>query len=253
MIKFFRNIRKRLLSEDKISGYIVYATGEIFLVVIGILIALGINNWNEDRKREAKTNYYISSLVEDLKENLAYIKRRNEEIKMETKVSDKIVERINNKSASIDTIEKIGRSEIGQMFYSFSPLIDNTFRTLQSTGHMEYLEPWLQEELQKLNFSHNDLLGVSQGMREDYALVLIDFLKVFPRNKHGRNISEELSELVMKESTASRKISALNNLIWIRRGAYYSMLRRSQNIEVELNRLIDTLVSEYQLTTNLNM
>ncbi len=47
MIKFFRNIRKTLLTEGKTSKYFKYAIGEIVLVVIGILIALQINNWNE--------------------------------------------------------------------------------------------------------------------------------------------------------------------------------------------------------------
>ena len=50
MIKFFRKIRQRLLTENKFSKYLFYAIGEIVLVVIGILIALSINNWNENRK-----------------------------------------------------------------------------------------------------------------------------------------------------------------------------------------------------------
>jgi hypothetical protein len=50
MIKFFRHIRQRLLTENNFSRYLLYAIGEIILVVIGILIALQINNWNEHRK-----------------------------------------------------------------------------------------------------------------------------------------------------------------------------------------------------------
>ena len=50
MIKFFRKIRHRLLTENKFSKYLLYAIGEIILVVIGILIALQINNWNEKSK-----------------------------------------------------------------------------------------------------------------------------------------------------------------------------------------------------------
>jgi hypothetical protein len=50
MIKFFRKIRQQLLSENKFSKYLIYALGEIILVVIGILIALSINNGNEERK-----------------------------------------------------------------------------------------------------------------------------------------------------------------------------------------------------------
>ncbi|WP_191859414.1 DUF6090 family protein [Hanstruepera ponticola] len=70
MIKFFRNIRKKLLNEGKTSRYFKYAIGEIILVVIGILIALQINNWNENRKAQklAKENYInlLTSLEQDL-------------------------------------------------------------------------------------------------------------------------------------------------------------------------------------------
>ena len=52
MIKFFRHIRQNLLMENKTGKYFKYAIGEIVLVVIGILIALSINNWNESRKNK---------------------------------------------------------------------------------------------------------------------------------------------------------------------------------------------------------
>jgi hypothetical protein len=52
MIKFFRRIRQQLLTKNKFSKYLIYAIGEIVLVVVGILIALQLNNWNETRKNE---------------------------------------------------------------------------------------------------------------------------------------------------------------------------------------------------------
>ena len=54
MIKFFRKIRYALMTNNKTAKYLTYAIGEIILVVIGILIALQINNWNEDRKNSIK-------------------------------------------------------------------------------------------------------------------------------------------------------------------------------------------------------
>jgi hypothetical protein len=54
MIKFFSKIRQKMLTENKFSKYLIYAIGEIFLVVIGILIALQINNGNEYRKERAE-------------------------------------------------------------------------------------------------------------------------------------------------------------------------------------------------------
>ena len=66
MIKFFRKIRQKLLSEGKTGKYLKYAIGEIILVVIGILIALQINNWNEERKQSKLEE---STLI-DLRTNL---------------------------------------------------------------------------------------------------------------------------------------------------------------------------------------
>ncbi len=69
MINFFRGLRRRLLAENKVTRYLLYAIGEIVLVVIGILIALQINNWNQDRlNRIEERNYYRNikrQLVED--------------------------------------------------------------------------------------------------------------------------------------------------------------------------------------------
>ncbi|BAO56770.1 DUF6090 family protein [Nonlabens marinus] len=64
MIKLFRNIRKNLLNDGETTKYFKYAVGEIVLVVIGILIALQINNWNEDRKDKA--------IVQDVLKNIRY-------------------------------------------------------------------------------------------------------------------------------------------------------------------------------------
>ena len=66
MIKFFRKIRFDLMEKNKTNNYLKYAIGEIILVVIGILIALQINNWNENRKER----YVELRLLEEIKANL---------------------------------------------------------------------------------------------------------------------------------------------------------------------------------------
>ncbi|MGB5701083.1 DUF6090 family protein [Muriicola sp.] len=72
MIKFFRKIRQKLLSENKIGKYLTYAIGEIVLVVIGILIALQINNWNENRKQQIKLQQIYHEILADLKRERDY-------------------------------------------------------------------------------------------------------------------------------------------------------------------------------------
>jgi hypothetical protein len=83
MIKFFRKIRQQLLSEGKTGKYLKYAFGEIVLVVFGILIALQINNWNENRKFANEEINILDALYSDFKIS----KQRIEEtIKIQSKV-----------------------------------------------------------------------------------------------------------------------------------------------------------------------
>lgn len=89
MIKFFRRIRQTLLSESKLSKYLIYAVGEILLVVIGILIALSINNWNQKRilNNQIKSVYEriildIDNDIQELSTNLNHWKEKEPIFKM---------------------------------------------------------------------------------------------------------------------------------------------------------------------------
>ncbi len=70
MLKFFRHIRQRLIKENKVSKYLLYAIGEIILVVIGILIALQINNWNTERQNENVRTSFLVKLDAELDFNI---------------------------------------------------------------------------------------------------------------------------------------------------------------------------------------
>ena len=75
MIKFFRRIRYGLMEQNKTGKYFKYAIGEIVLVVIGILIALQINNWNEQRKDNAKEQEYLKEIKNSLITDTLQIKK----------------------------------------------------------------------------------------------------------------------------------------------------------------------------------
>jgi len=97
MIKFFRKIRQNLLSERKTGKYFKYAVGEIILVVIGILIALQINNWNEKRiQNQALKNIY-RIIVEDLKNDISDINLVLKYKKEREPIFDKILDGIMSK------------------------------------------------------------------------------------------------------------------------------------------------------------
>ena len=77
MIKFFRKIRYDLMEKNKTGKYLKYAIGEIILVVIGILIAIQINNWNENQKDERKTINYLTNLMENLDDDITSFEDSN--------------------------------------------------------------------------------------------------------------------------------------------------------------------------------
>lgn len=63
LLKIFRSARKQLLKDNKFKNYILYAIGEILLVMIGILLALQVNNWNETRKSKLKNDSILSTIA----------------------------------------------------------------------------------------------------------------------------------------------------------------------------------------------
>ena len=92
MIRLFRKIRHQLLSEDKYSTYALYATGEMLLVVVGILLALQIDNWNSVKsEKEILARHLITALenLEDDRSQLSELTQfRQESALLSTKIID---------------------------------------------------------------------------------------------------------------------------------------------------------------------
>jgi len=104
MIKFFRKIRYNLISENRTGKYIKYALGEILLVMIGILLALQVNNWNEERKGIIKEKSYLNSIYNDLKEDVATIESNRNLLSEHYFMGLEVLEAIENKTeTSIDS------------------------------------------------------------------------------------------------------------------------------------------------------
>ncbi len=75
MIKFFRKIRQKLLAEGNTGKYLKYAIGEIVLVVIGILIALQLNNQNEKNRIHIKQENYLVLIKKEMNNNLLSVEK----------------------------------------------------------------------------------------------------------------------------------------------------------------------------------
>ena len=73
MLKFFRKIRRKLIDGKNLKRYLIYAFGEIFLVVIGILIAVQLNNWNQKRISAVEIEVLLNNIEEDFVRNILHL------------------------------------------------------------------------------------------------------------------------------------------------------------------------------------
>jgi hypothetical protein len=147
MIKFFRKIRQKMLTENKFSKYLLYAIGEIILVVIGILIALQINNLNEQRKERNEEQKVLIILKEEFKLNLiqieSKIKLRDYIIQESAKVIDYIDEE--NFDVNLDTlIQKISPITLAPTFDPIQNelLTSEGIKLIRNEELKKYLSNW---------------------------------------------------------------------------------------------------------------
>lgn len=103
MIKFFRHIRQKLLSENRFSKYLFYAIGEIILVVIGILIALSLNNQNEIRKNKQEEKIILNDIKKELIENKKLVIKTLEDYNGIVRRSKKVSSVMDHKKDHINT------------------------------------------------------------------------------------------------------------------------------------------------------
>jgi hypothetical protein len=159
MIKFFRKIRQKLLTENKFSKYLLYAIGEIVLVVIGILIALQINNWNEDSKKKALMITNIKSIGEDIKTDVTNIQKALKTLNSQIEAAKNIIPVLESKNGYIaDSLQFI------MDFNSFTstPIFSkhsNTWIFLNSSGIVsEFPDAELLKLLQVYYKNYNDVV-----------------------------------------------------------------------------------------------
>ena len=106
MIKFFRKIRQKLLSENKFSKYLIYAVGEILLVVIGILIALQINNRNEFKKDRAFETKMLKEIRKEIIKDTIYFNKISKRAETSMNGGEKLLELMDKKITDLDSVSQ---------------------------------------------------------------------------------------------------------------------------------------------------
>jgi hypothetical protein len=147
MLKYFRTIRKKLIEQDNVRKYLLYAIGEIMLVVIGILIALQVNNWNEQRKEQAIVEELKSAILSDLKSDLVTIDLTLNEINSAIELFDSLQVTITAPGVSNEEVINALKNDFSPYGPRFNGFNDNTYRSSTASGTIALLNQVEREQL----------------------------------------------------------------------------------------------------------
>lgn len=155
MIKFFRRIRQKLIAENRFSKYLLYALGEIVLVMIGILLALQVNTWNSKREAKASEAILVQQIHVEMKDNLEQFSSIQLSIENLVNAGLEIV------SVFPLNAEKMEQEPFSSSFrdFLFCPSFDpyqGTIKSIISSGNLNLIQ---NDSLRKLIVTWEDVLS----------------------------------------------------------------------------------------------
>ncbi|MGB0346628.1 MAG: DUF6090 family protein [Balneolaceae bacterium] len=173
MFRFFRILRKKLLEDGYLNKYFWYAIGEVILVVIGILIALQINNWNVERQVRNEEITYLKNLKADLQKDIQLL---NDNIDYTT---DNV-----ESTARLTTMSEQGEVEdlyafiddilIVMLSMNFTPN-QNTFQEMRSSGKLSIISnEMIKQRLLELDEQYIRIEGGESHVKREYEIYLWD-------------------------------------------------------------------------------
>lgn len=166
MFKFFRKIRKNLIDQSRLTKYLLYAIGEILLVVIGILIALQINNWNQNKINTATLNGYLNTISNNIKEDI-------QKIESIRQIRTNAIDRIPFILTTIVEVPFIEKKDIKYCSETISMISDlaylNTdqsgFESVKSSGFLSKLQG---KDIENLIYKYYNLVQEIERMENDF-------------------------------------------------------------------------------------
>lgn len=225
MVRVFRKIKQKFISEQRIGKYLLYAIGEIILVVIGILIALQINNWNENRKKINEKREIAKSVLVELKQNLAYSKQQEETTKTRLTYLVKLLEVTDDKKQSIEEKEFFKLSFYGLSSVNYRPILSRTNKVLSSENFVFKKSPDLLFQLTNYKLQIEDLIAIDNSNTDNWKLnmqpLLINLYPVknlvrsmvnpeISTSKHNADLSILLDNLAFENNLSNSYIDVLS-------------------------------------------
>ncbi len=201
MLRFFRTLRRKLLEEDKVRTYFWYAIGEVFLVVIGILIALQINNMNIERQTREDEKTYLQNLKRDLQINIRLL---DEIIKYneENLVSTSMVAAMSEQGKIEDIYAFIENIQITLMGGNLTPN-QNTFEEMKSAGKLSLItNDYIKQRLLVLDEQFIRIEGGEKHVQREYEQYIWDELVNVISYREYSVMSELREDLMFVTDTA---------------------------------------------------
>ncbi len=202
-----------MIKENKVSKYFIYAIGEIVLVVIGILIALQINNLNENRKKNVIKRNYYNQILQDLSKDTNYI---NKKIKV-LNSNMLLYENYNKEFPKQENIEKVLASQV-KLNYFFVPFTFNTNTTesLESTGDIKLMPPEIRNKLIDLK---NLQYAVVEGSSGNNVIFLRDFMSAVNLG-YAQQITDAIGYQNYQLTTELKVADNLPQIVLLLNGAF---------------------------------
>ena len=171
MIHFVRRLRRQLLADGRLGRYLAYAAGEILLVVIGILIALQIDNWNEARKDREKELGYLANIRSDLVANIDEMDRYLAERTERVAAARRILTHFNGKP--IDDVSAFNADGISIYSWERFYLGNNTYQELVNSGNFALLSNHdIKDQLLDIEALYRRMKGEEDHYRFDTETAL---------------------------------------------------------------------------------
>lgn len=176
MLTFFRHIRQKLLEQNQVTRYLAYAAGEIFLVVIGILLALQINNWNEGRKTKKFEQEILFLIDQNLQRDSAIMSEELFKARQAVQLTDQLLEQVALKNYDDSLNYWMGKIISFERFKSQS----SAFEVLKAKG----IETISDKELQLALISYYDvsLFEVYQSLADVESAFNADWIPLIKQD-----------------------------------------------------------------------
>ena len=207
MLRFFRRIRKSLLGLGQARKYILYATGEVLLVMIGILLALQVNNWNEERKTRQKEQKILLDLKDNLEQSVQAFQWHKGATRREIRMIDNIFHCMDNNVMSDSLVYWMQWASMPDNI----PLISTAFESLKTIGYDLIQSDTLRHEI-IVFFDIQYPLGSRQiALRVESEQNAYDpFLKEYIT----RDVSSQKAQMTIDNFPKMRQDRLFKNTLW---------------------------------------